>query len=54
MNIDQIKGSEDELINGFMFLDKRIGKRSIQNIDLNLLHPFSQLMYKVRHELENT
>lgn len=53
MNINEIKGSNDELINGFMFLDKRIRKRSMQNIDLSSLHPFSQVIYKVRYELEN-
>ncbi len=27
LNIQEIKKSRDELINGFMFLDRRIGKR---------------------------
>jgi hypothetical protein len=52
MNINEIKESKDELINSFMFLDKRIGKRSMQNINSDSLHPFSQVIYKVRYELD--
>lgn len=53
MSIQEIKESQDELINGLMFLDRRIGKRFINNIDSNSLHSFTRITYKLRCELEN-
>ena len=53
MNVREIKESEDELINGLMFLDRRIGKRFINNIDSKSLHFFGQIIYQLRCELEN-
>ena len=52
LNIQEIKKSQDELINGFMFLDRRIGKRFIKNINLNSLHPFARVTYLLRREVE--
>ena len=52
MNIEEIKKSEDELINGFMFLDRRVGKRFIESIKPDSLHPFSRTLYFLRCQLE--
>ena len=52
MSIAEIKESEDELIQGFMFLDRRIGKRFLKNIQPDSLHPFSQKLYFLRTELD--
>lgn len=52
LNIQEIEKSQDELINGFMFLDRRIGKRFIRNINLSSLHPFAKVTYLLRCEVE--
>ena len=52
LNIQEIKKSQDELINGFIFLDRRIGKRFIKNINLNSIHPFARVTYLLRCEVE--
>lgn len=52
MNIQEIKESQDELINGFMFFDKRIGKRFIKGIDINCLHSFARVTYSLRCKSE--
>ena len=52
MCIEGIKKSEDELINGFMFLDKRVGKRFIKNIKPDSLHSFARKMYCLRYQLD--
>ena len=52
LNIQEIKKSQDELINGFIFLDRRIGKRYIKNINLSSLHPFARVTYLLRCEVE--
>ena len=53
MNINEIKESPDELINGLMFLDRRIGKRFIEKIDSNSLHSFARITYRLRCKLDN-
>ena len=52
LNIQDIKKSQDKLINGFMFLDRRIGKKFIKNVDLNQLHPFAKATCLLRCEVE--
>ena len=52
LDIQEIKKSPDELINAFMFLDRRIGKRFIKNITLSSLHPFVRITYLLRSEVE--
>jgi len=52
ISIAEIKKSEDELIQGFMFLDKRIGKRFMKNIKPDSLYPFPQKLYFLRAELD--
>lgn len=49
---EQIKASDDPLIQGLAFLDKRYGRRSLKQVKLSELHAFASMVYQLRCQLE--
>lgn len=52
LSIEDAISSSDALINGFVFLDKRFGKRRLKELEVEKMHKFSELMYLLRCEVE--
>ena len=52
LSIEEAVTSNDALIRGFSFLDKRFGKRRLKEVDATSLHPFSQHLYLLRCNIE--
>lgn len=53
LSIKDARTSTDELICGFTFLDRRVGKRSLALVNTEDLHEFSRILYSVRCAAEN-
>lgn len=47
-SVQQALGSSDALVSGFAYLDRRVGRRTLQSVDVGKLHEFAQILYKVR------
>lgn len=52
LSIEDAIASNDAIINGFSFLDKRFGKRRLKEVDVTSLHPFSHQLYLLRCNIE--
>lgn len=52
-DIEQLKCSDDPVIKGLTFLDRRVGKRFLQGVEQSTLHPFSQILYRLRCHADN-
>jgi hypothetical protein len=48
LSVQDARNSQDELIQGLAFLDRRFGKRSLRGVVPEDLHPFSRYMYTLR------
>jgi hypothetical protein len=52
MNFDDAMQSDDPLIQSLMVLDKRLGKRRIDNVDVTKLHPLPNKLLEIRKSAE--
>lgn len=52
ISIEEAVLSNDPLIKGFVFLDKRFGKRKLNEINMSNLHEFSKVLYVIRCNAE--
>jgi NhaP-type Na+/H+ and K+/H+ antiporter len=52
LSIEQAVLSDNPLIQSLAMIDKRLGKRKIKEIDINLLHPLAKRLLKERIEIE--
>lgn len=52
MSFDDAMQSDDPLIQSLMVLDKRLGKRRIDNVDATKLHPLANKLLEIRKSAE--
>jgi len=52
MPVDEALTSEHPIVQALAFLDKKVGKRRLQNIDTETLHDLPLTTYRLRCELE--
>lgn len=52
MTITDAQHSSDEIIQGLVFLDRRLGKRRLSKIQPENLHEFSRRLYELRYQVE--
>ena len=52
ISINEAIGSEDVIIQGLAFLDKRMGKRRLLKINYPKLHPFAKTLFELRANCE--
>ena len=52
MPLDQALTSPHPIVQAFAFLDRKVGKRRLKNIDCEALHDFPQITYRLRCERE--
>lgn len=51
-SIEELKATDDPILKGLMFLDRRAGRRFLQEVDDTTLHPFSRILYRLRCDAE--
>ena len=54
MTVAEAQHSADELIQAFVFLDRRFGKRSLEKVKAAQLHEFSRRLYELRCRAEES
>ncbi|XOZ33955.1 hypothetical protein ACMDCT_01585 [Halomonadaceae bacterium KBTZ08] len=47
-DIEQLKNSNDPVVRGLIFLDRRVGKRYLQQVESSSLHPFTRVLFQLR------
>lgn len=52
LSVEDARSSPDVLIQGLVFLDRRLGKRSLKEVNPEVLHEFGRRMYQIRCEAE--
>ena len=52
LTIEQAINSDDALIQSLAVIDRRLGKRKLKEINIELLHPLAQKLLKERKKLE--
>lgn len=52
MPIHEAMHSSDEIIQGLVFLDRRLGQRSLDKINSEYLHEFARRLYELRCRIE--